>query len=145
MLDYFKNKQENPIAEVFNDLTENQKMSVMNLFITIVISEGEQAIKDKEMNYINTYISILSTRSDKCMAYMTTEGAQRMISDLKKLSKSQLEFLVGVTFEIITCEGRPSNTKITVTAELFEQLGFKEHEYIATIDKMRALKKQFLG
>lgn len=143
MLNSYKKKQNNPITEVFADLTENQKMSILNMLTCIVVSEGGHAIKDKEIEYLNAYVDILGVRNDRSKSYLHAEGSERMISDLKKLSKSQLEILAVTCSEIIMCEGRPSNTKITVTAKFFGQLGLQEKEFVAIIENARALKKHF--
>ena len=51
-----KKKEENPISDMFSDLTTNQKMSVMNLLLTIGVCDGEQGNQDKELQYLNTYV-----------------------------------------------------------------------------------------
>lgn len=143
MFNLFKKKEENPISQVFNDLTINQKMSVMNLLITVGVCDGEQGNVDKEMKYLNTYVEILDVRSDRSLAYLKSEGHQRMINDLKLLSESQKEFLVVAAFEMIICDGRPNETELTITGKIFEQFGIDEDKFIATIEKTQALMEHF--
>lgn len=140
-----KKKEENPISDMFSDLTTNQKMSVMNLLLTIGVCDGEQGNQDKELQYLNTYVKILDVRSDRSMAYLESYGHERIIDDLKTLSKNQKEFLVVAAWEMITCDGRPNETELQVAGAIFEQIGITEEQFVATIEKTQALMKHFFG
>ncbi len=140
-----KKKEENPISEVFNGLTLNQKMSVMNLLLTIGVCDGAQGDQNKEMQYLNTYVNILGVRSDRCMAYLESEGHQKIVSDLRTISQSQKEFLVVAAWEMITCDGRPNETELQVAGNIFEQIGISDEQFVATIEKTQALMKHFYG
>jgi len=140
-----KKKEENPISEVFHDLTLNQKMSVMNLLLTIGVCDGEQGNQNKELQYLNSYVRILGVRQDQCMPYLQTYGHERIISDLKTISQSQKEFLVVAAWEMITCDGRPNETELQVAGNLFEQIGISEEKFVETIQKTQALMKHFFN
>jgi uncharacterized tellurite resistance protein B-like protein len=140
-----KKKDKNPISEVFHDLTLNQKMSVMNLLLTIGVCDGEQGNQNKELQYLNTYVKILDVRQDRCMSYLETYGHERIISDLKTISQSQKEFLVVAAWEMITCDGRPNETELHVAGNIFDQMGISEEKFVETIQKTQALMKYFSG
>jgi uncharacterized tellurite resistance protein B-like protein len=140
-----KQKQENPISDVFSSLTSNQKMSVMNLLLTIGVCDGEQGDANREMQYLNTYVNILGVRSDKCMAYLQSMGHERIISDLKTISRDQKEILVVAAWEMIMCDGRANETELTVAVKIFEQLGISEDQFIETIEKTQALMNHYYG
>ncbi len=74
MFNLFRKKEFNLISEVFQDLTLNQKMSVLNLLTTVEVCDGVQGNMEKEMRYLNTYINILNVRSDRSMAYLKSQG-----------------------------------------------------------------------
>ena len=141
--DLFKKELENLISKVFSDLTLNQKMSIMNLLMTVGVCDGEQGNPDKELRYLNTYVDILDVRSDRSMAYLKLEGHQKMINDLKLLSESQKKFLVVAAFEMIICDGRPNETELTATGKIFEQIGIDKNKFVATIEETQALHKHF--
>ncbi len=144
MFNLFKKKTENnPISELFIGLTLNQKMSVMNLLLTIGVCDGNEGNQEKEMEYLNTYVKILGVRSDNCMTYLQLEGHQRLISDLRTISQSQKEFLVVAAWEMITCDGRPNETELQVAGNIFEQIGISEQLFVETIEKTHALMKKF--
>jgi uncharacterized tellurite resistance protein B-like protein len=142
---FHRKKDENLISDVFKDLSVNQKMSVMNLLITISICDGDQGDQDKELQFLNTYIGILNVRQDKCMPYMNEYGHARMISDLKTISQEQKEFLVVAAWEMVICDGRPNETEMQVTANLFKQIGISEEKFVEIIEKTRALAQKFFG
>lgn len=144
MFGLFNKKQpSNPIVEAFRDLTLDQKMSIMNLLMTVAICDGDKGNQDIEMQFLNTYVEILGVNSSKCMRYRDEKGQEQMLEDLKPLSKEQKELLTIASFEMINCDGRPNETELNVTAALFEHIGVSDAEYVATIKKSQALLKHF--
>lgn len=144
MFGLFNKKQpSNPISEAFGDLTMNQKMSIMNLLMTVAICDGDQGNQDIETQFLNTYVGILGVNSSRCMRYRDETGQEQMLKDLKSLSKKQKELLTIASFEMINCDGRPNETELNVTAVLFEHIGVSDVEYVATIEKSQALLKHF--
>lgn len=145
MFGLFKKKQQtnHPVAEAFGDLTNNQKMSIMNLLMTVAICDGDQGNQDVEMQFLNTYVDILNVNSSKCMKYRDETGQEQMLADLKLLSYKQKELLTIASYEMINCDGRPNETELNVTAALFEHIGVSDAEYVATIEKSQALLNHF--
>lgn len=139
------NKNKNPISDMFSDLSENKKMSVMNFLLTIGVCDGEQGNQEKELQYLNSYVKILGVRQDQCMPYLEAYGHSRIISDLNTITQSQKEFLVVAAWEMIICDGRPNETELEVAANLFEQIGVSEDKFIETIEKTNLLMKKFSG
>ncbi|MCC5906200.1 MAG: hypothetical protein JJU13_08345 [Balneolaceae bacterium] len=136
-------QEDNPISAIFSDLTTNQKMSVLNLLITIGVCDGERGSQDKELQYLNNYVKILGVRSDSSMAYFESLGHERMIEDLEPLPKKQKEFLVIAAWEMITCDGRPNETELEVAGAIFNKIGVTDEQFVATIEKSKALMKHF--
>jgi len=140
-----KKKEENPISDAFIGLTLNQKMSIVNLLLTIGVSDGEQGNSEKELRYLNTYVNILNVRSDKSMQYLSAFGHQRIVDDLKNISSDQKDILIVAAWEMITCDGNPNEMELQVTTNLFEQIGVNEDRFIETIKKTQALMNHFFG
>ncbi|MBW6491965.1 MAG: hypothetical protein K0B15_12310 [Lentimicrobium sp.] len=144
MFNFFNNKKkENPISDVFKDLTTNQKMSITNFLLTIASSN--QGSSDKQMRYLNNYVDILDVRGDDGMAYYKRYGLERIISDLKTLSKNQKEFLVVATWEMISSDGQPSSKQINSVTILFDKLGFSEEQFVEIIKKNILIMNHILG
>ncbi|HNW96807.1 MAG TPA: hypothetical protein PKK00_00185 [Bacteroidales bacterium] len=142
----FKKKNEiNPINEVLNDLTINQKMSVLNLLLTIAICDGDQGNNGKEIFLLSTYINTLAINSERCTEYFKSGGQARIISDLKPLSPNQKEFLVIAAYEMMSCDAKPNEKEIIVTTNIFKQIGINEDNFIATVQKSKELVKLFFG
>lgn len=137
MFNFFNRKKEdNPIGEVFSDLTTNQKMSIMNLLLIIGVCDAKQGNQEKELQYLNTYVEILNVRSDKSMTYLETYGKGRIIEDLRYLTKNQKEFLIVATWEMICCDGEANDTELEFLGTIFEKLGVSEEQFIAIQIKM---------
>ena len=138
-----KKKKSNPVAEIFEDLTGNQKKSVMNLLLTIGVCDGEQGDQLKELEVLNSYAEAVGVRSDENMRYLERYGHERILDDLVTLTKSQKDFLVFAAWEMIICDGRPNETELDVTGMFFERIGVSEDEFVSTIEKMDAMMKHF--
>lgn len=144
MFNFFKKEKEtNPISMILNDLTLNQKKSVINLLLTIGVCDPDQSNPDLEIQYLNSYIDILDVRQDMCMQYLQEYGQSRIINDLKTISKNQKEFLVAASWDMIICDGQPNEIELQVTIDIFEQIGITEDNYIGIIQKTQAIAKQF--
>lgn len=140
-----KKKEENPIGNVLENLTLNQKMSVANLLLSIGVCDREQGNERKEIEYLNSYVKILDVRSDKCLPYLELYGQERIVQDLKVLTKSQKELLVIASWEMIICDAKPNETELQFTVGIFDKIGINEDEFIAIIEKTQALMKHFYG
>ena len=146
MFNFFnKKKREDPVADVYRDLSTNQKMSIMNLLVAIGGCDGIIENDGEELQFINSYVSILKVRSDNCMAYLEKYGPERVITDLQPLSKNQKEFLVYEVWSLINCDGRANETEIELAVNIFESIGISEEQMIETIKKRQALIKYFKG
>jgi len=143
MFNFFKKKKENPISKVFTDLTSNQKMSVLNLLISIAVCDSGQGDRAKETKFLNTYIDILGVRSDKSMDYLESQGQSRLISDLKPLSQTLKEFLVIVAFDLINCDGSPNEPELVMLTSLFGQIGINEDKLFEVLKKSQLISKRF--
>ena len=133
--------EEQAISEGFKNLTTNQKMSVLNLLLSVARCDNEQGNQDKEIICLNVYRRILDVRGDKCIAYLESAGRQGLIKDLSQLSQSQQEFLLFVAFDIIACDGKPNETELIFTVSIFEELGLDEDRSLALIEN--AMMKRF--
>ena len=142
MFNLFKNKKENnPISEIFSDLTTNQKMSIFNLLTTIASCDGDEGDFDIELKYLNVYVNILSVNGSRCTRYLESGGLITIINDLKNINRNQKEFLVVSAWEIIICDGRPNEKELDALGQLFNALGINENEIAEIVAKNQALTK----
>lgn len=145
MFNFFNKKKVNPISEIFNDLTTNQKMSIINLLLLIGVSDGKQGNPDEELRFLNIYRKFLNVRGDQCRNYLDSNGHKKIYEDLFSLSRTQKEFLIVASWEMIISDGMPNNTELDVASSLLERFGVPRSEFISTIENAQALSKQFLG
>ena len=134
--DLIKMEEVNPILLAFSDLTNNQKMSVMNLLITIASYDKEQGFQDKKLQYLSNYIYKLGISLDNCRAYFLSNEQIKTINDLKLLSQVQKKFLLIAVLELIIRYGKVNETAAKVTSNIFKMIGIDFEIFINTIDKM---------
>jgi uncharacterized tellurite resistance protein B-like protein len=140
-----KKEEENPISDMFIDLSTNQKMSVINLLLTIGVCDDGQGDEDKELQYLNTFCRTIDIRGDKSNAYLESFGHERIVDDLKTMTEKQKEFLVLLAWDMIICDGRPNETELQLTNAIFEKIGISDKQFVATIEKAQALTKLYFG
>ena len=151
MFNLFKKKKEqNPVSEMLKDLSNNQKMSVINLLFNVAVCDDDEGNEQKEnehkeQEYLNTFAQMLDIRADRCMLYLKSFGFERIIYDLSTLSKKQKEFLVLSAWEMINCDGSPNETEFQVTGAIFEKIGVSDEQVVAIIEKSQILMKHFFG
>jgi uncharacterized tellurite resistance protein B-like protein len=144
MFDFLKTKPDNPIYRVFSDLSSNQKMSVINLLLSITLSDPEEEFNRKEIDYLNRYLDFLGLNQQKCNAYLAS-GQQKIINDLKNISQFQKEFLVVAVYEMLTSSGNTKPIKIYMATRIFAEIGISEEKFTATISKTQTQMKQFFN
>lgn len=135
MFRLFKKKEQNPITNEWSDLTMNQKMSVLNLLFVISIGDNGSVDGNKRLSILNAYIGLLGVRSDKCMAYFESEGYSKMICDLNPLSQKHKEFLIIAAYEMMTRNGKAKENEISITSNIFEQIGIDMEYFMSTVQK----------
>ena len=132
----------NPISKMFNNLTKNQKMSVMNLLSAIAFSDGQGSNPDREMQELNSYIRILDLHQGECRVYFKNNGYEGIIQDLKSLPENLKEFLIICSWDLIICDGSPNKDELTGAGNLFEALGISGEKFLLTIKKSQAFMKE---
>lgn len=143
MFNLFKKKEENPIAEIYKNLTNNQKMSIINLLNAIAISDSGESIADIEEQFLNTFIDILQVRADNCMAYLNSGGGEKLFNDLKSLDQKQKEFLLVTVWDMIICDGRPNETELNFAMNAFEKIGISNVKFDEILRETMARAKFF--
>jgi hypothetical protein len=142
MFDFLKKKTTDPIAQLFANLTNKQRMSIMNFLSTIIICDKEQGDFDKELIFLNKYSSILDVDRNKSMEYLS-EGLPKMINDLNTLSQSLKDFLVIIGFEAILCDGKANNTELEYILGILQGIGFKQNDVEKVLDNAKVLESYF--
>jgi hypothetical protein len=128
--------------ETFNELTANQKKSVINLLLTIGYSDGEEGNLDKELEFMNSFIKKIGAHYQNSVTYYEQNGNDKMISDLKEISQIQKELLIGVAFDLITCDGKPKEVELQVASALFKQIGIREEKFFEILNTAILLIKK---
>lgn len=145
MFGFFKKKKiANPISDIFRDLSVNQKMSVLNMLVTIAFCETSKVSHKNEIQILRIYEETLDLRGAKHASYLDEHGTSRIIKDLQTISQSKKQFLVVVAGEMIHCDGAPSENKTRIAAAFLENIGIPLEEFVEIIEKAEALKDKFL-
>ena len=133
----------NPVSKIFNDLSKNQKMSVMNLLTSIAVSDGTGPNPDREIQELNSFVEALNVHNGECEIYFKNNGYERIIEDLKDLSEQKLEFLVVCAWDLIICDGKPTQEELLRAGQLFEAIGVSDKKFVSIVQKSQAFMKKF--
>lgn len=133
MFNLFKKKQEpQPAAGLLNDLTKNQRLSVMNLLCLIAFGDDEGS--KSEFAILRKYFDQLGVEQEDSIAYINETGYETMISDLNKLSREQKEFLVLVSNNLMASDGEVNQEEVAAVAGYFGDLGIEMDEYVSIVE-----------
>lgn len=133
----------NPISDVFKDLTNNQRMSVINMLQIIGVSDVGQGDSEKERVFLNSFIDVLKVPFSSCSSYFETQGFNKMLTDLQTLAMNEKELLAYISWEMIVCDGNPNETEVGLAVKIFSNLGISEEDFVKVIEKNRAIIKLF--
>jgi uncharacterized tellurite resistance protein B-like protein len=140
---FFNKRNGNPIYQIYNDLTNNQKMSVINFLTSIAAVDGEQGDFDKELDYIASYCETLKVKMDRCREYFLKGKRQQIISDLNPMNKDQKELLINIAFGVVACDGPPNQQELDMIVTMFDLIGIDEDKIVETMEKTSAMRKFF--
>lgn len=136
-------EHENPIKEAYADITDEQKMSIINFLLAVATSDGDLGDIKKELKFINQYVDWFRISSERCTQYLNTNGTKQTIEDINELSHSQKELLVVAVMELVACDGRPNSKEINATTMLLKKIGIDEDEFERIIETAVAFRKYF--
>jgi len=128
-------KEENFDLEIFRTLSQNQKISIINLLFLIARCDGEVSNQPNENKFICSFLSAFKINFNNCMKYFDLGGIKSMIADLISLSRQQKEYLLLTSYDLMLCDGKVNETEINITIHFFEQLGISEDECFEIIQK----------
>ena len=129
----------------FDNLTINQKKSVINLLLNIGYCDGEEGDLDKELEFINSFIKKIGGHFQNSVNYYREYGNDMMINDLKEISHTQKEILVGVSFDMIICDGKPKEIELQLASAIFSQIGIAEEQFFKILEKEIINMKKYRG
>lgn len=126
------------ISSAFKNLLPAQKMSIINLLVTIADCDKKQKSQETEVDMLNTFIQMLSITRSNCTDYFITGGEQKIIDDLELLSSYQKELLLFAVLELIICDGDANETEVNTTFQLFDHIRIDGRIFENTIDELLA-------
>jgi len=136
MFRFFRNENgRNPIAELLGGLSDNQKMSVINLLLAVAVSDEGYGNQNKELEFLNNYLILLNVSSSDCMAYLELHGRDRISEDLRRLTRNQKEFLVIAAWDMINCDGKANEVEVFTAVSMFGEIGINEDDFVRAIEK----------
>jgi hypothetical protein len=124
---------------ISNSLTENQKLSVVNLLLLIsrIERESENNITENEEAYIGALLLNFNIRLwdiklgngelvfKGCGEYMNKYGVDKLFDDLKCLSTKHKELLSGLVIEFSKCDSIPAEAKLLFIAHAYHNIGIQ--------------------
>lgn len=122
------------------NLTENQKMSFINLLIgTTALNTNRDQVVRKDI--LNKYCGLLNVYGNNSSNYLSKYGNDRMIEDLKSLTFIQKELLTGAVVEIMQYTIAKNSEQDWIVAVTFlNKIGISEDDVVNTITKYGRLK-----
>ena len=142
------NMADNPLAEMYNGLTREQKYSILNL-----LSSFQELARGNSRNYIeaNKIVTLtrnsLSVTSVQADDYFHTHGqADGLMKQLYSISDTVIiDSLLYQCFGLVMLAKDEEQKYIggELLTKTFEKLGYTEADIVNTIEKINAMNKMF--
>lgn len=127
MSDLLKERNEGLLLSISNVLSENQKMSLINLLLTLDSLNEQTNNLESKIRYINSFIGFFKTHQERCKNYNSISGMKTIISDLSAMpSLNYIELFLVISWGSLILSGRPSETEVSVLKLIFSELGISE-------------------
>lgn len=128
--------------KIFQNLTNNQRKSIVNFHTTISLSDGP--INNQEGGILSKLCDLCGVLVNDCVEYFVYEGGQeQLLKDLKTISGSEKDILIVSIWGLIICDGKPNERELSVTYFLFEKIGITEDRFLKVIEKNRQVRNYF--
>ncbi|MDP4291111.1 MAG: hypothetical protein Q8908_08525 [Bacteroidota bacterium] len=113
----------------FSDITRNQKLAIINFLSVIASSNIAPKISKSEQAFINFYYKEFGVSGDQYLAYLSIGGRAQTISDIKTLTKSNMQDLVYATTELCICDGEATDDQLNALSNWLNDIGITIEEW----------------
>lgn len=136
------------LSSVYDDLTQSQKQSVINLMYHIACASGKSQSEIRQSAAINQQLLILNLSWDQCLQQYKQWGASKLTSDLTGIDDGVMASILLSCLQMIQ-EFVPKGAGPSCTAvgkrflETFEDMGYTEDKISSMIQKIMLLQQTF--
>ncbi len=132
------------ISNMYRDLTESQKKSLVNLMYMIAQKGGVDEFRIRNSTVFLQQVLTLNIPLNNCLEQYKQYGEQRIYEDLGKVEDSIMDMIVLESFSMIMELDQDDNGQLENSFfSTFEHLGYTEEKIKNVIQKMLALQKLF--
>lgn len=107
----------------FIDLTRNQKLAIINFFSVIAASDANKQINKNELAFISHYYKEFGVTGAQYLAYISIQGRERTIAEIKNLSKENMQELVYATTDLFGCDGELNEEEFAALLKWLDPIG----------------------
>ena len=129
------------IDQTFGHLEQSKRMSIINLFFFLSGVDGNRS--ETKLNYISDFCDALNVDAESSVYQYQSGGYPQLKSHLSILSNAQKELLVFSVFDLLGCDGKPTEKELNTMVQIFDQVGVDEDEIVAIMDKGISLNRKF--
>ena len=134
------------LTGVYDDLTDSQRKSIVNLIYLIGSSSGLNQDKIRHSVAFSQQILWVNVPWEECYQQYTHSGKERIFQDLSQISDSVMDMVVLQCLHFtaeMSNQGADSNALEKNFLDSFARLGYSEEKIQALVQKTEALYKMF--
>jgi len=133
-----KNPKKNPIRELINSFSDEQKSVFIGAITLIANADGE--ITKNEIAYLNEISSLMQIdMNDPIHIKVSNGGYPEMVRIIKSYTKPQKEIFVISMHEMIIADGNAAENEIKYALVFAKELGYSAEEYFSLIRKASSI------
>ena len=126
------------------DFTSQQKAAIISSMI--IITKTSAGISDVESRYIEQNAGVLGTTLDNpALITISQGGRENLVSILNTLSQNNKEWFAYTVYGLLCQKGQPEARKLQIALTILDDIGITEDEFVAIVEKTKALYQKFSG
>lgn len=148
LFDLFRKKtSDNPVADLYNDLTKEQRCSIMQLYSLFNVTCFEN-LKNSKISYeiLMTASNDLGVTIQQADKYFETHGQfANLMEQMRSINdKSILDIILLDYMKMIALSNEEKKAqRCELITNIYEELGYTEDEIIERIEKAAAMAGMF--
>lgn len=135
-------------SSMYEDITPEQKKSIINLMYMIGTSAGDDEMKVRKTVAFSQQALSMNVRPEDCLRQYRDYGKEKIFIDLQNVDSGIMDMVVLACFQLVAEMNMPNLNNIKPVMEdcfytSFDRLGYSEQDIEQLIQKINAMQQHF--
>ncbi|PZR19485.1 MAG: hypothetical protein DI539_13890 [Flavobacterium psychrophilum] len=122
----------------FVNLPKSTKLSIAGL-LQMIASVDERNFTKAKANLVDQHIKGLGLTVYECNEHIKKYGGIGTLDQIKNLSLPQRDMLIALTHNLVSVDGRPTQTDLQIISNSFNYIGISDEYFVNTVSKLNTI------